>query len=629
MTPTASSRISTWVARSLRRHFGIPKSEAARYAAQILDALDGRRHDKLIYTARYALMSRHNTAYAQHLFHSAFEIYRYLSRQPELAEKQPFIDSLFSNFFDNTFLLRCKETAKAERKYRQANTVLNNMTGRLNEMLSTQRLMLANISHEMRTPLNGILGYIKLMLDADSLSIEMRDYATKAYDSADILLELVSDILDATKINMGEIEIKTETFWLDSLIQQCLIPIQMMLQEKPSVVLKTRTDIPVCQIRGDRKRLQEILTNLLSNAVKYTPDGEIGFHLNILGETSGEIRIEFIISDTGVGMSEQEIKQLFSPFTRFNTEQKGIGLGMYITYKLVKKMGGTLHVESSPGEGTTFTLHLPFHRTESNFRALEGKHIHFFIDTKNTAEMPEYLELSEKLETHGARTRFHEEQKQFIDFLLHAGNEPVDFIFVSTDRSRLEDFNHLIKILKQSSRFERTLFLARQRKKDCHCNYFDHSTETLPGLSTFLRLAEEIPDGHRPIVNATAPRHILIVDDMPMNIELARIYIQNKYPHFQIDTAADGKEALQLCRRCSYDLTFVDLKMPGMNGFETVREMEKICPASPKYALTADVYKETLQLVKKAGFRGLLEKPLQTEILYSVIEKELHVSTDS
>ena len=249
---------------------------------------------------------------------------------------------------DITELLVAKEQAEQSSRYKSA--------------------FLATVSHEIRTPMNSILGIAEIQLQNDTLSPDIEEAFSKIYESGDLLLNIINDILDLSKIEAGKLEITPVKYDIPSLINDTAQLNCLRYESKPILFTVQIDENTPLELLGDELRIKQVLNNILSNAFKYTDEGEVVFSVNVetvlqKEDQSDEVNLIFSVSDTGYGMTDKQIKKLFDEYSRFNTDANrttvGAGLGMNITKRLLDLMDGNINVKSDPGKGSVFTVSIP------------------------------------------------------------------------------------------------------------------------------------------------------------------------------------------------------------------------------------------------------------------------------
>jgi len=500
---------------------------------------------------------------------------------------------------------------------------LQNKSRQLDELLKSQHLMITNISHEMRTSLNAISGYLFLIDKKDVLAKEDKDYLDKANYATSTLKTLVSDILDVSKINSGQMEIKEESFWLDEMILKCIDSIILGINKK-NIIFNVDADILPHKLVGDHHHIMRIVVNLLSNAIKYTDNGFI--HFNVKRdqdqEDDGMIKILFQVKDSGIGMTQEQTEKIFDPYTRFKIEREGAGLGLHIASKLTDKLGGNLTVKSKLAEGSTFDFTIKVKQDSESSVSIHNKVLCFFNNTKETKIFEQKCDF---LKQFGAKVIHFSEEQEFTDYLLNIKDEIPDIISVITYHEVYTKYDALIHYLKNITKFQKTHFIAEGTETMLPLDHFDKIYERFTPISAYIHFLRLLDKQQNKVAHLSENEiRILAVDDIETNLEILKLFIKNKYPHAALDLAMGGYEAIGMYKTQTYDIILMDLKMPGLNGFGVLEKLKAIKVPPPVYALTADVYKDTYDRVMNSGFAGLLEKPLQLDLMFEVIEKAVN-----
>ena len=567
-----------------------------------------------LYNVHYVLYQKKDIQITQKVLRSIVETFVFLYEDISDEKDREIVKKQFDLLFDTLFIQRCFHSKKIEERAKTAQKILLHTTERLSETIETQELMIANISHEMRTSLNAIYGYLRIIDEKNTLSGEERQFLQKANHATLALKSLVSDILNVTKLNSGQLEIQNEYFWIDDMLMQCIDNIALDLKKKKKISLLTEIPFLPIKVYGDKAHIMEIIVNLLSNAVKYTDKGTIKLQVQYKKLKEG-YRVNFSVEDTGIGMTPEQIKTVFSPYSRFKTEKKGLGLGLHIANELTKKLNGKLSVDSTFGKGSRFEFEVSFQKTKTSSVKVKEKHFCFFIDEANYIDNSSRLEFLKK---NGAEIHVFHKETEFINFLLTLGKCIPDMVFVTTGVEGYAKFDALIYYLRTLPMYKKTIFIAENIRQHLSLNFFDAMYEHAAPVNVYDKMLNTVKNEYS---NEEENVSLLVIDDTETNLDIFKLFVSKRFPNITIDLAGGGYEGIGMFKIKEYDLVFLDLKMPGLNGFEVLKKLEKLGDLPPIYAFSADIYKSNFEKVEEYGFAGLLEKPLQPEKLFKIIQK--------
>lgn len=514
---------------------------------------------------------------------------------------------------------------------------------------------LANMSHEVRTPMNGIIGMTKLCLDS-KLDEEQREYLTMVMSSAQSLLTVINDILDYSKIEAGKLLIDPVDFNLRALISDTLRSTTLRAQEKRLEVLsEIAPDVPDSLI-GDSMRLRQIMTNLVGNAVKFTENGEILLSVRVVEAGQGRAVLGFTVQDTGIGIAPEHLHKIFESFSQADTSitrrYGGTGLGLTISARLVKMMGGELTVESEPGTGSRFLFSLPFvlgagpaaahGATPDNLR---GRKILVVGDSATPLRLIDDM-------LHGfGMCPLRADSGDTAIALLQAhlsGGDPIAAAIIDGQLPDAEDYSLAFEIaadplLKRTriillSPLSQRLNTTMLRKAGI-ASFMTKPVDESELFNTLLEVIGETP--FTPAASAQAagdeqdpapppaaapprPLRILLAEDNAINQRLA-IRLLERMGH-AVTLAENGLEAVALSGRDTFDLVLMDLQMPTMGGIEAtrlIRGREAAQPGIhlPIVAMTADAMSGDREHCLAAGMDGYVSKPVHVETLLSEIAR--------
>ena len=538
-----------------------------------------------------------------------------------------------------------KDVDEEVRKEQQIQQALREAIDTANASSKAKSDFLSSMSHDIRTPMNGIIGMTSIAAKNLDDRERVADCLRKIQESSGHLLSLINEVLDMNKIESGKVELVEEEFNLAELIDAMLAMTRPQMQAHGHSFRVNTLNVEHEQLIGDSRRIQQIFVNIMSNAIKYTPDG---------GKISLSVRenptrtqdfghFEFIFEDNGYGMTQEFLNHLFEPFARANDKQtagiQGTGLGMAITRNLVRMMGGDITVKSVYGQGSKFTVSLYLklqNRQPINYDNFINLRILVADDDpvccESTCEMLNDMGMTSEwvLSGHAAvdRVRTRIEQGRgffavFVDWKLPdlggvetvrqirtlVGEEVPIIIFSAYDWTEIE---------QEARDAGATSFVSKPLFRTKLASLFDALVNHSPqedDLEAPLRDLEAMHlDGRR----------ILLAEDQEMNAEIAMDFME--MAGLEVDWAKDGEQAVELLKNSPdgyYAMFFTDIQMPVMNGYEAaqvIRAMDRPYARNiPIVAMTANAFNDDIIRAKQAGMNEHIAKPIDVEALARVL----------
>ena len=509
---------------------------------------------------------------------------------------------------------------------------------------------LASMSHEIRTPMNAIIGMAELLWDT-SLTDEQQNYVQIFRNAGESLLDLINDILDISKIEAGRLNLETVNFNIMDLVEKTFEMLSIKAHEKGLELLYFIEPEVMMNFIGDPLRIRQVIINLVGNAVKFTESGEVVLRVSPVSSDGDEIVLSFSITDTGIGIADDKLADIFNKFTQADssTTRKygGTGLGLSISKRLVELMGGEIKVSSVLGSGSEFSFTVRFKKAASkslvssifDYRLCGLKAL--IIDHCRTNASF----LKSTLENFGAAADCAESMSGCLETLKKATAEgkPYHFIFID---------NHVYKNNKDETYFIKKhsdlskiviLMLTTDNLSEEISSLKNHEIEyyvikpikysvlfeMLYGALVKRNIIEARPEkiavpGADVVHETVRPLKILLAEDSETNKILVQAYFRNT-PH-TIDIADNGAVAFEKYKSGVYDLVFMDMHMPVMDGYCStglIREFEKKEGWTPRpvIALTAFAFKEDIQKCMDSGCTEYIAKPIKKSIILEVVKK--------
>ena len=498
---------------------------------------------------------------------------------------------------------------------------------------SSKDEFLANVSHEIRTPINTICGMSEIVL-REELPYTIKENVLNIQTAGRNLMSVVSDILDFSELQSGKMELQEEAYNITSTINDIInMSLARKSEKKIELIVDCDANIPSVLL-GDEKKLRRVILNLVDNAIKFTEAGGVSINVSFRREKYG-INLLVVVKDTGIGISEEDLEKMFTGFNQVDSStsrvEGGVGLGLAISHALVKKMGGVITIKSKPGKGTTVKFVVPQKVLDETPIASLHDRINVNVATYIDMEQFDMMEIRDEYTTmithiveqlrgkcHVCRNLSELQRRSEKENFTHVFTNFAEYSRYTTYFDELAEKTHVIVVLEHS---EEKYINNPKLLKIYKPFYILSIVSVLNGIESGMK-AEQLGNAEK---FTTRDVHVLVVDDNQMNLRVAEGLLGNY--NIRVSTANSGREALEKITEANYDFVFMDHMMPEMDGVETMHRIRQKVGTYYKHvpiiALTANAVAGTREQLLAEGFNDFLEKPIERSVLERVLKRNL------
>ena len=594
-----------------------------------------------------------NIAYLQKRFEQGdaqvdVDYWGQVSADRQICVRQSFIMTRDDDTGDIMVMVVSNEITEQVQEQRAQTQALQDALMQAQHANNAKTTFLSNMSHDIRTPMNAIIGFTTIAINHINNKEQVKDSLQKVLSSSNHLLSLINDILDMSRIESGKVQIKEQECNISELMHNLVNIIQPQVKAKQLELFIDTYEVVNEEVIADTLKMNQVFINLLSNAVKYTPaGGTITFR--IMQKTAfrhGYGDYVFTIKDTGIGMSEEFVKHIFEPFERETTVTRsgiqGTGLGMAITKNIVEMMNGRISVESEMGKGSAFTVEFSLklqdvRKNAEQLKELQGLRVMVVDDDFNVCDSVSKMLIqlglraewttSGKEAAHRARTAY-EEGDPYHTYIIDWQMPEISGLETARKIRNLagDDVSIIILTAYDWSDIE-------EDAKSVGVTAFCAKPLFMSDLKAAL-LAAINPAGNNDEAAAWtladfSGKRVLLVEDIELNREIAEMILTEA--GFAVESAPDGTDAVAMMEKADenyYDVILMDIQMPVMNGYEATRTIRNMSrndvKTLPIIAMTANALEEDKEAALKNGMNAHIAKPIDMDIFISVLKQFVH-----